>query len=446
MNSRHTRVLITPAGTETGLEIYKSLSSRKDIQLFGLDTDPLNPLALLLGKDHFHTTFNFDTPEFLDILNKLCNHHKIDFIYPTHDYILPILQSHPKAIVSSPDAISTTTRKTRTHTRLGQYNIPLPKETESLPCFFRNDFGRGSKGAKYIDDWEILWHQENKYPNNILTEYLSGKEYTVDCINSLDGKLLGHCIRERINIKRGITHIGRTIIDEEISCIAEQVSRAIPGIKGGWFFQVKRDNNNIPKVLEVNLRVSGTMCLTRTAGLNIPLITVMLFRGDRIESVEIPRKNVIVVRHLTEEYQNHQLYDATLVIWDLDDTLLNGTITNNLCLMPHLHVVDTIIDLHRHGVRQTICSHNRWLTGETNPIIRRRLQKCCLPEHLFSVIRIDSNLDKMDMISNICNILGVDYQVEKVILIDDSFKARKNIQEKSKNKIITMEPSIIIGR
>jgi len=442
------RILVVPAGTETALEIYKSLSSRKDIELFGLDTDHNNPLALILDNNHFLTSLNFDNPLFMKALTALCIQHKIDFIYPTHDYLLPILAECSKAMVSSSEAINITSGKIRTHIILEQCDIPIPKQTEKLPCFFRPDDGRGSIGAQLIESWDELWVAENKYPNHILTEILPGKEYTVDCVNNLEGELLGHCIRERMNIKRGITHIGRTIVNPEISEIAEQVNSAIPGIKGGWFFQVKEDETGKPKVLEVNLRVSGTMCLTRQAGLNIPLITTMLFKGEKIDTVETPQLNVVVSRHLTEEYQNHSLFDAALVIWDLDDTLLNGELSHNTrgIVFPQPRIIDTIISLHKQRTKQAICSHNRWLTNRDHLFVSSWLKNHYLPTNLFNYVGIDSSLKKSTIILNICIALGIDYNTEKVIVVDDSFKTRQEITKVFTNKIICVEPSVVIGK
>lgn len=437
------RVLITPAGTETALEIYKSISIKEDIEVFGLDTDPFNALSLILGKNHFITHRPFGT-DYTDDLFGLVERIGIDWVYPTHDILLPMLANAPKVISSDLAAIKLTENKNNFYDHCTSNHISIPSPFVSFPGFFKPAIGRGSIGASRVDSYDDLAYFRLKYPMYSLREYLPGKEYTVDCLNNLEGKLLGHCIRERINIKRGITHIGKTVKRSDISKLAHQISDTIPGIKGGWFFQVKEDQDEQPRIIEVNLRISGTMCLTRAAGLNIPFLTLQLFNGEKIEVVEDPKEHVLVSRHLTEETIIPSLKDADLVIWDIDNTLVNGTITGSfasdkVCPIPGM--IDLLIKLHRKGIAQAICSRNLYLTWKDRVLVHSIFQQHHIPVDLFDEIQINTYAEKKNLISIILTRLHVNPAKDKVVFIDDSYNERLGVAELG---ITTIDPAGLI--
>jgi hypothetical protein len=388
-------------------------------------------------------------------VNGICYNNKIDFLYPTHDVLLGELSFHswrtyPIWFVSRGEALNITGYKKRFwRTIYDKYPLLVPAKTWDYPFFARPNIGRGSIGAQLVQSKEELAVLADKYGTDyILTEVLPGKEYTVDCINDLQGNLLAHCIRERIEIKRGITHIGRTVCRPDISEIARVVNECIPGIKGGWFFQVKEDEAGNPKLLEANLRVSGTMCLTRQAGLNIPLLTVMLFRGEKIlqQSITKPKMDLVVSRRLTEQYQQDALSEAQLVIWDLDDTLVDGTVDHNTveAIFPHKNIVDTMISLYRRGAKQAICSRNRWLPRHDRVLVEKILQLHCIPTQLLEIILIDQFREKSCMIQDIC--AAIEISPDRAVLIDDSFKERQAVELGFKGRLRTVEPSIVTGR
>ena len=106
----------------------------------------------------------------------------------------------------------------------------------------------------------------NNFPELIVTEFLPGDEYSVDVLRNSNRIIV--IPRERNKVRSGITFHGTVIENEKIieycTLIAEKLD-----LKNCFGFQFKIDKNGIPKILESNPRIQGTMILSTLAGANI---------------------------------------------------------------------------------------------------------------------------------------------------------------------------------
>ena len=132
----------------------------------------------------------------------------------------------------------------------------------------------------------------------LVTELLPGDEYTVDCINDLDGQLLFHNIRLRGQIGRSIALGTKSVKEPQITAHVEALAKNLR-IEGPWFAQFKMDRNGDSKLLEVNARVAGSMCMTRLQGVNIPLLALFLYAGFFVR-VPATVRSILVNRHRTK--------------------------------------------------------------------------------------------------------------------------------------------------
>ena len=100
----------------------------------------------------------------------------------------------------------------------------------------------------------------------VISEFLPGEEYTVDCVSNGDGALLHAAPRRRMRVKGGIS------VRTEPACAdpgLREMAAAIAGelrLRGAWFFQARRDREGVPKLLEVAPRIAGSMALSRVRG------------------------------------------------------------------------------------------------------------------------------------------------------------------------------------
>ncbi|MER3465205.1 MAG: hypothetical protein C4329_13130, partial [Chitinophagaceae bacterium] len=110
------------------------------------------------------------------------------------------------------------------------------------------------------------------FPELLLSEYLPGDEYSVDCIAD-EGNVRLIVPRIRQKMINGISVQGQFINDERIREYCTQIIKAI-GLHGNVGIQVKMSKDNLPLLLEINPRVQGTIVAGLGAGINLPLLAI----------------------------------------------------------------------------------------------------------------------------------------------------------------------------
>jgi len=143
----------------------------------------------------------------------------------------------------------------------------------------------------------------------------------VDCLTDQDGKLLFSGARERSRIRMA-TSMHAECVDEATETLlrdtAEKILSRIP-IKGAWFFQVKEDAEGVLRLMEIDVRIAGTMCFNRTRGINFPLLSIYLAMGMPIKALinKVPQS---LDRCLKNRYIFDYAYETVYI--DLDDTIV----------------------------------------------------------------------------------------------------------------------------
>jgi len=110
----------------------------------------------------------------------------------------------------------------------------------------------------------------------MVMELLDGTEYSIDCVASAEGELITAIPRRKST--------GRTYLLEdtpELMAIAERIAASLR-IPYAFNIQV-RYNNGIPKLLEINPRMSGGLYITCLSGVNMPYLAVQALQGKTIE-------------------------------------------------------------------------------------------------------------------------------------------------------------------
>jgi HAD superfamily phosphatase (TIGR01681 family) len=420
-------------GTETALEIYKSLRNAPDLEIFGADTEPLNAGFCLV--EHSVITPSIYDKDLFAFLGRFIKKERMDLVFPTHDWFLVPFAERKKIgkahlIVPDLETIRITRSKELTYKFLkDEIAVPKVYPTNKIPAdikfplFIKPKTGRGSIQAFKVDNKKELHLYLSRVEEPLLMEYLPGKEYTIDCICDLNGRLLAISIRERIKIKGGISMIGKIVENNKISQMAGKIANRLK-FKGGWFFQVKEAGNEAPTLLEINARVAGTMCLTRMAGLNIPLLTAWLFLGKELRYVPPPITNMIVTRHLTEEYIWEDMKDIKCIIWDLDDTLWYGRLgEDEVRLRPQIHCI--LKELKERNLILCGISRNPHLIGLRRNKIVRLLKEVGIGDVF---IRLEINdRPKSENIKEIASKLHL--KLNQILYIDDAFSEREEVRQ-----------------
>lgn len=407
-------VMIFPAGSEIGLEIYNALKYMKDINIIG-GTSIMDHSYCVYENlvEDLPYIFKSERKVFVKKLNEAIRKEKIDFIYPAHDmaqYLLMVYRAEIETeIISSPiETVELCRDKKMTYVCFKNEDfIPMVYETvnsiKEYPVFIKPCIGNSSIGAKIVQTQEDLEYELSHNPSIVIMEYLSGKEYTVDCFTSMDGELQIAEMRSRERIKAGISVLSTSQPNSpEVERIAKVINQTIKMI-GAWFFQLRQDKNGKLKLLEIAPRVAGTMGLTRNRGINFPYLTLCQFQGMKTTCFMNDYK-ISVDRAFFGRYTIDINYNV--IYLDFDDTLIANNHVNCYLMMFLYQQINK-------GKKLVLLTRHRNKIGES-------LEKFKIDSHLFEqIIVIDDEKNKSEYITK-----------KDAIFIDDSYRERMDVHKK----------------
>ena len=403
-----TKILVFPCGSEIGLEVYRSLSPQKDIQLIGASS--VEDHGMFVYEQYIGDMPNIFDPNFNSYLKDIISEYGIDFIYPCMDVVLNKLKKDEnligcKILTSEYKTTDICSSKLKTYNHF-QNIIRTPKLIDinhsfEFPVFSKPEVGSSSRNVFKISNTEELNANIQKYPNNLILEYLPGDEYTVDCFTTKQGELKFVGARKRARISNGISVSTFSVYDEKIIEIANKINSNLK-FNGAWFFQLKKDCDDEFCLLEIACRFAGSSVIHRMNGINFAYLNILNEQNDTVDiisnniDVKIDR-SFDVKCILNIEYDN--------VYIDFDDTIvLNGVVnTDMMKLIYHMKNQNKnlfLITKHQYDIHDTLAK-----------------------------FRIDKNLFK-----EIIHINKFDFKFKyisrnKSIFIDDSFSERKSVKQ-----------------
>ena len=296
---RNFRILLDCAGSATAISVIKGLRYQKKYRYYLVTIDVDDFVAGRYLSHKFYKVPKASDPKAIDSLLEISKKESIDLFIPIFDlWLLKIAESKPLfheigtfVLLSSPETIATCADKYKTFKFFRENNIPTP-ETYLLeeainrvemgdvefPLFIKPRIGgRASIGARRINNKEELYFYTRNSRNWIVQRYIEGVEYTIDALNTLDGKqCLGAVVRKRIEIKGGLTVKSEIVYDKELIDYAIKIGEKLK-IIGPYNIQAFRDIHGNIYFTEINPRFAGTHAFTIIAGLNsIELILDML--------------------------------------------------------------------------------------------------------------------------------------------------------------------------
>jgi hypothetical protein len=412
MGNKH-RVLIFPAGSEIGLEIYNSLKYSHHIEIFGA-SGKSDHASFIYDQDHYiEGTFYVDQPDFIERFNQLLRILKIEFIYPTHDTIAYFLAKHQSELACQ---VLTSCAETNRVARFKKETYDLfrtfefcpeiftaPYQDLPFPVFLKPNDGQGGKGTYLAESQGDLTFYMAKDPSLLVTEFLPGEELSVDCFTDFNETLLFIGPRTRERVQMGISFRSTAIgVTDEVRHIAQCINDKV-SLNGAWFFQIKKSHNGRFKLLEFAPRQSSTMGLYRHTGVNFALLSFFNGLGN---SVEILQNNYLVQldRCLHNRFKAELKFQRVYI--DLDETLIVGSHVHEQamaflyqCRNLGIHLV--LLTKHKHDIDDT-------------------LRTCGISEHLFEdIIVISAGQEKWTYINP-----------EGAIFIDNYWFDRRMIKQK----------------
>lgn len=401
-------VLVFPCGSEIGLEVYRSLSKQKDVELIGGSS--IDDHGMFVYQKYIGNIPQITEKNCISYLKSIVSKYSIDFIYPCMDVVLHFLKKNEKelgciVITSEYNTTDICSSKLKTY-NFFENIIRTPKVFNtfndiSFPVFSKPIIGSSSRNTfKILNELELKINVFN-YPNNMIVEYLPGEEYTVDCFTTKSGELKFIGARKRTRISNGISVHTKCVHDDKINEIAHKINNNLR-FNGAWFFQLKEDSEKKLCLLEIACRFAGSSAIHRMNGVNFAYLNLLNEKYDKLEILH-NNLSIEIDRSFNIKCKTNLIFDNIYI--DLDDTIIiknkiNTDVIKFLYEMINKNKKIFLLTKHKYNVKQTLKKY--------------KINKTLFDE----IIQIKEN----DCKSN--------YIKSSSVFIDDSFSERLNVSKK----------------
>jgi carbamoyl-phosphate synthase large subunit len=325
-------VLMTGGGAPGAAGILHCLQQDPSIRITVADQRP-DAIGKYLTTD-FAAIPAGDDPAFIPSILLLCRQKNIQVVLPlVTKELLPLARSADAfreagvmVMVSPAAALEIANNKSQLYQFLQWRDIAVPDfrvvETigqfkEALlelgypekPVCFKPSVSNGSRGFRIIDDRidesRLLFQEKpghcyirseeairilgsTTFPELLVSEYLPGEEYSVDCLAN-QGELIIALPRIRTKMLQGISVKGEFINDDSIIDYCRKIIASLQ-LHGNIGIQVKRAANGECLLLEINPRVQGTISAALGAGVNLPLLAIQQAMGQAVDPASLAIK------------------------------------------------------------------------------------------------------------------------------------------------------------
>jgi carbamoyl-phosphate synthase large subunit len=300
-----------------------------NVELFVADASP-DVIGRHLG-DHFIQIPKGDDPAFTDTLLQKCIQNNIGVLLPlVTKELLPLAQHKKKfeqhgikVLVASEQAVALSNDKGACYNHLLSSGLEMPaffivRTTEEFihaafelghpgkPFCFKPSLSNGSRGFRIVsdslDESDVLFHEKpyhtgityahalrilasKPFPQLLVTEFLPGTEYSVDCLADR-GRPVLMVPRSREKMVNGISVQGSFVNDEDILDHCAAIIKALE-LHGNAGIQLRRSEKGEVRLLEVNPRVQGTIVAGLGVGVNLPWLSIKQEMGLPIKEDEL---------------------------------------------------------------------------------------------------------------------------------------------------------------
>lgn len=322
-------ILMTGGGAPGAAGIIKCLQQEKSFVIHVADAN-----HEAIGKhlvENFYEIPVATATLFAETVLSLCQQKKIDIILPLVTKELLPFANHKdefekagiKLLVTSAASLEIANNKSRLYQFLQWRGITVPdfRVIETVEQFttalqelgypdkqicFKPSISNGSRGFRIVtsqvNELDLLFNYKpgntyisysdavrilssGEFPELLVSEYLPGTEYSVDCLAN-NGEAILIVPRSRKKMINGISTEGEFINDENIIAYCKQIINELQ-LHGNIGIQVKQSATGQFLILEINPRVQGTISAALGAGLNLPALAIKQELGLTISSEEL---------------------------------------------------------------------------------------------------------------------------------------------------------------
>jgi carbamoyl-phosphate synthase large subunit len=332
MKTDKINILMTGGGAPGAAGILQCLKQNPS---FNITVADANPEAI--GKhlnNEFETIPFANDPNFVDAILSLCRRKNIYAVLPlVTKELIPLAQrsnefelAGAKLLISPVSSLEIANNKSNLYEFLQWRGIAVPafKVVETVDQFkiavaelgypskqvcFKPSLSNGSRGfrivSNQINELDLLFNYKpnstysslndavrilslGPFPELLVSEYLPGEEYSVDCLAN-HGQSVLVVPRLRKRMINGISVEGEFIKDDNIIGYCKQIISELQ-LHGNIGIQVKKSDAGQFLLLEINPRVQGTISAALGTGINLPALSVKQELGLPISPEELSIK------------------------------------------------------------------------------------------------------------------------------------------------------------
>jgi carbamoyl-phosphate synthase large subunit len=322
-------ILLTGGGAPGAPGILHCLEQDPSITVTVVDANA-NAVGRYLNKDFQQIPLATD-PQFVDALLSVCRNRDIHAVLPlVTKELIPLATranefelAGAKLLVSPVESLVIANNKSQLYEFLQWRGMEVPayKIVETIDQFndavnelnypaknicFKPSVSNGSRGfriiANDINEADLLFnHKPNSvyisladaqrilssshFPQLLISEYLPGDEYSVDCLAN-HGEAVLVIPRLRKRMINGISVEGEFIKNDPILAYCAQIIHELR-LHGNIGIQVKANAEGKYLILEINPRVQGTISAALGAGVNLPLLAIKQELGLAIKTEDV---------------------------------------------------------------------------------------------------------------------------------------------------------------
>lgn len=308
-------VLVTGAGGGVGQGIIKCLKMIKDLDIRIIAADMSELSTGLFASNAAYLVEKCDSDKYLEILVNIFKKEEIDFYIPGTDIELKFCSINKKflkdkynvhTVVSSENVIDICNDKFKTSSFLKKNGLNYPKtaylkdidiKSINFPAIIKPSVGYRSIGVHKVNSVdELIPHIKNS-KEYVIQEYIGDENTEYTCTLVKIGNELSPILSLKRILRSGDTYRAEPIKSEKIERYLLTVASNLE-IDGGCNFQLRLDNDNEPKIFEINSRFSGTTPFCAQIGFNP--VEFYLKRCQGQESIVNIDYNSVVLRYWSE--------------------------------------------------------------------------------------------------------------------------------------------------
>ena len=309
-------IFVPSAGGLTGTFLVRHLSAHPipgyEYRIVAADGDPRAVAKHFASA--FHTVPMSRDPRYGQAVRDIVAKERIDLIFPLTSYDIPFYAAHKdelerlgaRLLVCDPRTHERLHNKSSFYAWMNDIGVPVPRvygegETPDYPAIVKSTESSGSRGVHRLDDESDYRYWTAKLGDRVVTAFVEGTEFTVDCLFDRSHRLVLFNGRERRKTNGGAVVVTtQAAPPDELLDVLGRIESHLP-LEGPVNFQYIRDRDGRLFLTDFNTRfASGGLPLTIAAGYDIPNLMIRLMLNEDVQVPSLPATKLTMYRYYDE--------------------------------------------------------------------------------------------------------------------------------------------------